>query len=391
MGCQPIVSFLSSSLLGRKPFTREQLNSRLPLSQSDFAEPVQPFWTYQLYFQTIHEMLAKDSYRLLQEAASRKLTVPLNPSDVQQILIYSEKHGNWYHPAKIEVITSQGCARFVLNVALTERGQAVMSLEIRALECLADNFIYPWLPAVYFQDESVTVSTVDHEKQVRSVSLFLADWFEGFHEFHLSIDPDDGIQKLVLWDGSPKPNYLSRQQAINVYVEISKILTLYYHPRTYDQIFPWHHGAGDFVVKTEGDRIEIRLVTVRQYGPMADPEEMEVSEALVFFFLNLSLRMRLDRVDGSGEIAWAGEDCLDATCKGFQEGLWIQEQEGFLPPGFRKTFLKELSCFSEEALTERFFSLLASYAAGAPDLPVIRKNIVPHIKQIHKASESLGR
>ena len=125
--------------------------------------------------------------RLLQEAASRQLTVPLNPSEVQQILIYSEKHGNWYHPAKIEVITSQGCARFVLNVALTERGRAAMSREIRALECLADNFVYPWLPAVYFQDESVTVSPFDDEKHSRSMSLFLADWFEGFHEFHLSI------------------------------------------------------------------------------------------------------------------------------------------------------------------------------------------------------------
>ena len=88
------------------------------------------------------------------------------------------------------------------------------------------------------------------------------------------LDPVDGIQKLVLWDGSPQPNYLSRQQTRHVYIEISKILTLYYNPRTYHQIFPWHHGAGDFVVRADGDRIEVRLVTVRQYGPLADPEEM---------------------------------------------------------------------------------------------------------------------
>ena len=362
----PIVSFLTSSLLGKKTFPQDLLDNRLPLSQADLAGPIQTFWTYRYYFQTIHDVLAKNSYKLLLEAAGRQLAAPLLPVDIQRILIYSEKHGNWYHPAKVEVITPRGCARFVMNAALTERGRAVMSREIRALKYLTENFTSPWLPTVYFYDESIAVSPFDDEKHSLSLSLFLADWFDGFHEFHLSIDPLDGTQKLVLWDGSPKPNYLSRGQARHVYFEISKTLTLYYHLRTYNQIFPWHHGAGDFVVKTDGDRIEIRLVTVRQYGPMADPEEMEVSEALVFFFLNLSLRMRLDRLDGSGEIAWAGEDCLDATWKGFQEGLWIQEQEGFLPPGFRKTFLKELSRFSEEALTERFYSLLASYAAECP-------------------------
>ena len=172
-----------------------------------------------------------------------------------------------------------------------------MSREIRALKYLAENFSSPWLPTVYFYRESMAVSPFEGEKHSLSLSLFLADWFEGFHEFHLSIDPLDGLQKLVLWDGSPQPNYLSRQQVRNVYIEISKILTLYYHPRTYNQIFPWHHGAGDFVVKTDGDRIEIRLVTVRQYGPIADPEEMEVSEALVFF-LNLCLK------DEAGSAGW---------------------------------------------------------------------------------------
>ena len=28
--------------------------------------------------------------------------------------------------------------------------------------------------------------------------------------------------------------------------------------------------------KSDGDRLEVRLVTVRQYGPLADPEDMSV-------------------------------------------------------------------------------------------------------------------
>jgi hypothetical protein len=391
MSPQPIVSFLSSSLLGRKPFPQDLLDSLLPLSQSDFAGPRQSFWTYQHYFLVIQNVLTKDSYKLLLEATQRQLALSFGPIEVQRILIYSEKHGNWYHPAKIEVITSQGWARFVINAALTERGRAVMSQEIRALKYLAAHFTYPWLPTIYFYNESVTIPIIGNETQALSLSLFLADWFEGFHEFHLSLDPVDRSIKMILWDGSPKPNYLSKQQAGIVYFEISKILTLYYNLRTYHQIFPWHHGAGDFVIKLNRKRVEVRLVTVRQYGPLADPEEMSVEEALVFFFLNLSLRMRLDRLDGIGEIAWAGEGCLDSTWEGFQEALRIKEKQRSLPPDFRKAFLKDLSRFSEETLTERFQELLASYTPEAPDLPIIKKNIILHIKQFQAAVQNLGK
>jgi hypothetical protein len=390
MSYPPIVSFLSSSLLGRRPFPQDLLDSPLPLDHTEFKGALQSFWTYQLYFKAIQEVLAKDSYKWLLEAAKRQLALPIGPSDLQKIFIYSEKHGNWYHPCKIEVITSQGCARFALNVALTERGRAVMSQEIRALKYLAASFTFPWLPTIYYYEESVTIPIIANENQALSLSLFLAQWFEGFHEFHLSLDPTDGLIKMILWDGSPKPNYLSKRQSGNVYFEISKILTLYYNHRNYDQIFPWYHGAGDFVVKLDGERIEIRLITARQYGPLADPEEMSVEEALVFFFLNLSLRMRLDRLDGVGKIAWAGEDCLISTWEGFQEALRIEEKQGSLIPGFRKAFLKDLSRFSVEKLTERFQELLDSYNPNAPDLPVIKKNFVSHINQVFEVILSLG-
>jgi hypothetical protein len=382
MSCPPIVSFLCSSLQGKEPFPQDRLDNRLPLSPTDIPEPIQSPWTYLNYFRAIREVLAKDSYKLLLEAVKRQLALSEFPIEVQRVLIYSEKHGNWYHPAKIEVILPQSCARFVLNAALTERGRMVMDQEIRALKVLSEQFAYPFLPTVYFQTRAETPFPPDEENH--SLSLFLADWFEGFHEFHLSLDSIDGITKLVLWDGRPKPSYLTNLQTHQIYQQISKILTLYYNPRTYDQIFPWHHGAGDFIVKMDGERPEVRLVTVRQYGPLADPEEMTMEESLIFFFLNLSIRMRLDRMDGVGEITWAEKGCLNSTWEGFLEGLWIKEKDGSITPGFRKVFLKDLRRFSIEALTERFSDLLASYAPEAPDLPIIRKNIFPHINQVHK-------
>jgi hypothetical protein len=344
---------------------------------------VQSSWTYRRFFQVIEEVLARDDFAALREAVSRQLELPYPTDCLEEIRIFAEKHGNWYHPAKIEALTSEGQARFVLNTALTERGRAVMSGEIRALNCLRNRYSYSWLPTVYFHAEYETPSFFSEEGGP-PLSFFLADWFEGFHEFHLSIEPVKKIQRLLLWDGSPSPNYLSERQGREVYCQISRILTRYFNPRTFEQIFPWHHGAGDFVVRVKGDGVEVRLVTARQYRAMADPGEMSLEEALLFFFVNLSLRMRLDRLNGVGEIVWAEDDCLDPIWEGFHEALRIKEKEGSLASSFRDPFFKGLRRLSLEEVTEKFSNLLDSYDPHAPDLPVINKNMVSHILLVFK-------
>lgn len=356
------------------------VDTPLPDNRSGSGENEEGLWTYGRYFQAIKEVITEQSCALLLEAAQKQLAAPLLVSDLQDICIYAEKHGNLYHPAKIEVVTRRGCARFVMNVALTERGRAAMLREVRSLKYLAENYPYPWLPYVYFYADLDGSSA--QEGQPGPASMFLASWFEGFYEFHPSITSADGKRKVILWDGSPNPNYLSSGQTKQLYFQISKILTLYYNPETYEQIFPWHHGAGDFVVKVTDDGVEVRLVTVRQYGAMADPSEMDDEEALIFFFLNLSIRMRLDRLDGVGELIWAGDECLDMTWEGFKEALQVKEREGILALGFGKSFLETLSRISGEALIERFLALLESYDPQTPDLPVIKEGLAPHLTRV---------
>jgi hypothetical protein len=372
---------LASSLLGKVPLEAQWAEALLPTERSESFHAGGETWTYGQYFQAINEIISRDSYKLLLKAVQKQLANPLLLSDIQEILIYAEKHGNLYHPAKIEVRTLLGIAQFVMNVALTERGRFALVSEVSALRYLMETHSYPWLPSVYFQAELEGIVS-PQGGQERLVSMFLADWLEGFYEFHLSHDPVEGTRKLILWDGSPRPNYLSRRQACQVYLQISKILTLYYNPQTYEQIFPWHHGAGDFVIKINGKKTEVRLVTVRQYGALIDPSEMPVEEALLFFFLNLSLRMRLDRLDGVGEIVWAEKECLEMTWEGFLEAFKIKEKEGVMPPGFHQSFLKWLRGLSPEDLAERFSALMESYDPEAPDLSVIQKNVVPHIEGV---------
>ncbi|MBW1896978.1 MAG: hypothetical protein JRI47_07955, partial [Deltaproteobacteria bacterium] len=215
-----------------------------------------------------------------------------------------------------------------------------------------------------------------------SALMFLADWFRGYHEFHLSIDRKDQSQKLALWDTEKGPWHLSRKQSIEAYRQAAFILTLYYDVDTFEQIFPWHHAAGDFVVKTEQDALDVRLVTARQYAPMIDPNhDMPPTEALLFFLLNLSLRMRMDRIDGTGPVAWAENMSVDATLKGFMEGLREKERGGTTDAGFVHTFLRYCGSLSEEDLSERFQALVDACDPSAPDIPVMRAHLAEHISK----------
>ncbi len=97
----------------------------------------------------------------------------------------------------------------------------------------------------------------------------------------------------------------------------------------------------------------------------------------------------MDRLDGVGEIVWAEDECLDMTWEGFKEALQVKEREGVLAPGFGEKFLKTLSRISGEALIERFLALLESYDPQAPDLPVIKQGLAPHLARVHDLIKGL--
>jgi hypothetical protein len=336
--------------------------------------------TYGQYFEGITGVISKDEYALLVDATARQLAEDISLTDIEEILIYAEKHGSDYHPAKIEVVLDDRCASFVMNVAVTERGKARLSQEFEVLQYLNNKYDFPFLPRTYFQDEAFFPSML----------MFLADWFEGYHEFHLSVDKEDGSQKLVLWGSEKNRCHLSRPQAWQIYHQAAKIMTLYYDVETLEQIFPWHHAAGDFVVKLQEKSLDIRLVTARQYASMLDRSEgVSVYEALLFFLLNLSVRMRLDRLDGVGAVAWADDDCVVATPEGFVDGLRAKQGKGLIDAGFVNGFLQYVQSLAKEDLSHRFHALIDACDQAAPDIPVIREHLQRHISKFRLAIQRL--
>jgi hypothetical protein len=436
----PKVKYLSPSPHGHVLVDEATWQAPMRLTRCEPGPTHSSTLTYSQYFKGITDVISRDGYRLLVDATARQLARDISLADIEEILICAEKHGSDYHPARIEVMGNELCAVFVMNVAVTARGKAWLCRESEVLQYLNSKYDFLFLPRTYFQGEAFCDSGQSGHTDT-SMLMFLADWFQGYHEFHLSIDKEEGSQRLVVWDAERNCCYLSRPQAWQIYHQAAKILTVYYDLETFEQIFPWHHAAGDFVVKVQHPHpalppwprpgcqgqqlvsrtsrqgglegggfgwgwiappepdngnyrreslLDVRLVTARQYAPMLEPSEgVSDHEALLFFLLNLSARMRLDRLDGVGAVAWADDECVDATLEGFLEGLRIKQRKGFTDEGFVDGFLHYLSAFAKEDLSYRFHALVDASDQAAPDIPVIRKHLERHIRKFHSALRGL--
>lgn len=250
------------------------------------------------------------------------------PYEPDRIEIILEKHGEFYHPARIAITIGGAVISLVLNVAVTSAGGEWMASEMAALRRVVDRLPPGRVPTVY--GYAVVSGATDV-----TLSMFLADWFDGFHEFHLAIDPHNGGQGMVVWDTDAAPFFLAEQQQVEVYRQVAFLLTRAYDPDTTEQIYPWHHASGDFVLRVRGASVELRLITVRQYGPTLAADRQALDDdarlmALLVFFLNLTLRNRLDRLDGTGEAAWADPLSVAATVQGFMEALPTEMATAFM-------------------------------------------------------------
>ena len=226
---------------------------------------------------------------------------------VREVTLRAEKHGALYHPASLSVVGQEGTARFCVNVAATDLARTCLDGEAALLAGLRQAYGGEFLPAPYASGEE------------GGFGLLLEEWFSGFHEFH-----QDGAGRVRLWDYDAGERLLTAGQAACLYRQAARILTRYFDARTGAAIAPWHHAAGDFVGKVADGTVAVRCITVRGYGASRDFSEagpLAGRLAALSFFTNLTLRMRLDRVDGVGELVLAGKDAAWAAVEGFALGL----------------------------------------------------------------------
>jgi hypothetical protein len=341
--------------------------------------------SYADYFQATRSFLESDSYEMITGAITKRLGHDVRLQDIDEIRINLEKHGQFYHPARVATILFEKQLSFVLNVAISESGRRLIGREYQLLKRLNTAQSFHYLPQTYGFGRI-------RGPQGLSFNMFLGEWFEGYHEFHMSIDPADQKPQILVWDDALGSFFLSRGQMQRLYAEAAKILTCYYNLESFEQISAWHHGAGDFVIKIENDKLRLKLITIRQYAVMFESQNDAQTEqsapqlilqALLVFFLNLSLRMRLDRLDGAGEMMWSDDAAVEATLIGFLEALSMKPDIAALPDSALACFIAYLSSCTKKDLLDLSQAIVNRFNPKMPELPLIKKNISEHIETLY--------
>jgi len=340
------------------------------------------------YFTAVRNFLEQDRSEIIISAVSQHMHRDVTSQEIEEIRIFLEKHGEFYHPARIETVLHGTAIPFVLNVAISDSGKNFIQREYGLLKQLDEDFPCSFLPKVYGQG---CVSMTGDE-----IGMFLGEWFQGYNEFHISLDPEDEKHKIVVWDHEHGNFFLTTDQATNLYRQAARILTCYYNVKTFEQILSWHHAAGDFVLKCRNDSIDVKLITVRQYRPMfkndsgnENPDVELILEALLVFFLNLAIRMRLDRLDGVGEIVWSDNIALKGTLNGFFEGLALKPLISLFSEPLADCFQKHLLACSRKDLLDLNLSIVETYHPQAPEVPVIRRHLKKHVDNLYNAIKHL--
>lgn len=373
-----IIRYLFSSSEGDVPLDEKTLERAFLLNPFE----AHPFLTLRDYFQSIERFILHRIDGIAGERIGR-----LSPDRIDEILIRSEKHGTLSHIASVEIVGHGPRRKFAVSSAFSEPTIKALLHEVETIGFLNRTFRYPYLPSIYLA-EKVLCST---HKGTDTIFMCVSEWMEGYHEWHLAAE-EDGKQSVVIWDTEKGNRNATREESHALFREVSKILTLYYDPKTYRQIYPWHHAAGDFVVKSAGKTADVRLTTARNYLPLIFfPKKADANRvtALVAFLLNMAVQTRLDKLGGVGEPIWAQEDFVSPCLEGFFSALRTMKAEGRYDSGEGSELLTLLKKFSTDELHTLYAPLINSYREENPtDFLVVEKNLGGHIMTLSQALQA---
>jgi hypothetical protein len=192
---------------------------------------------------------------------------------------------------------------------------------------------------------------------------------------------------MVVWDPLRGSRPLTAKQTTGVYRLVACILTATYNLLNSEHIAAWHHAAGDFVIRTEPTP-DLKLVTVRQYRPlftgsMDDTET--VFQTLLLFLLHLSVRTRIDRDNGTGDLLWSAALAVPATIDGFFDGLALQVQHGMIPEEFPALFHGYLKTLTGEDLADLLGALVAKNFPSGTESELVHRHLEMHIRALAAA------
>ena len=348
----------------------------LPLSRQPQTTTNEKSVTYGDYFSVVGDFLQKNQYRAVKKALVDMFGVEADIRRVRGLAVFLVKHGEFYHPARVVVKYGPDDVSFVINMAISQTGRDHIKDEFNLLAGLYTEFEQPAIPRVYLLDE---ISS----RNQNSIPLFSAQWFEGFCEFHITANHPENRSNLIVWGQAETTSFLTSEQAEDVYRQAALILTTAYNFFTFEHISAWHHAAGDFILKpVDASRVDLRLITVRKVAPLienAAPDPATLIEALLLFLMHLTIRNRLDRLDGTGSLAWADDVAIKGTINGFFIGLEMTVRKADLPVSFPADFKNYIRSHSKTALTDLFTSVAGRIPDTSPEQAFVHKRLKNHV------------
>ncbi len=373
------VRLLINTVQGPVPLTPKNWSVLLPRGPGETFPPLQ----YGPYLTSVASLLGRNNHSPLREALSSHLQRPVTLQEIQALEVISSKHGACYQVLQLKAILSSGVCSLAVNVAITETQKDTMDREFRTVRELQGVSQRSFLPRFYLMDETTCKPGDDDPLPLR---LFVAEWLEDHHEFHLSGPQDDKIPHIKMWESDQEGHFLNAHETRSLYQQASFILTTYLDGNSFRQIHPWHHAAGDFVVRRDATGIAVRLITARDYRSLSpfgfDPDNPWVS--ILHFLFSLSVRMRLDRIDGTGPLAWAPADSLSGVITGFSEA-WrektstnptLPDAEALLELA-RQLNLEEWTSFAE--------CVLEDCLVEVDETPFVRARLREHLASLTEA------
>jgi hypothetical protein len=298
---------------------------------------------------------------------------------VREMTICSEKHGALYHISRVSLLGGNH-PPFTLAVtaAVTDTARLYLENEFAILQALNQSRTPSFLPTVF----NFGRETCQTEHGTENMVIMVGVWLSGYHEWHLENDTSDNRKKIRLWDMEQGERFLADAEAFAVIKKTAHILTVYYDPASGRQIWPWHHAAGDFVVSGADKRIDVRMITARNYLPIMDVADGAAdTAALVVFFLLLTMRIRVDRQRGVEAVIWFDDFAVSAAAAGFFEALVVHESAGRITAGSATEFLNLLRSF-EAADFLRMAPYPLEYFDNDEELAVIRGNLQAHCRTV---------
>ncbi len=330
------------------------------------------------YFKAAKDFIELEEYKALENGLKFNLQEEFSISDVSLVEIFLEKHGAFYHPSRLEVFLKQKeqAIIFVLNAAVSPSGLTILGNEYNALKKLeqvegSDDCI----PKVFGMSKM--------SSQNGKIAFFLGHWFEGFKEFHIS-DPF-GRGKLDLWASEGDVSSIKYPEYFKIFEKASEILTKLYNLETFEQVVSWHHAAGDFITRQLDNDFEVRLISVRGYSSMvetnSDSQDLnieDINKGLLLFFLNLSLRMRIDRINGIGDYHFIHEDIVHFILKGFFNALSDKKLKNNHEESIHKIFGQFLMQFKQDDLYQILQAITGTDHEARPETRLIKENLKDH-------------